>query len=353
MKIDLQKFEELVELKYLNKQRHNVLDLLIWNYTNKCSIEDYWTEETLQARGLITDLDGNIISRPMKKFFNLNQRPEDSIKNLPFDTPVVYEKLDGSMGIQYYDSDNVCIATRGSFNSDQAIHATKFMEKFVRNDFNQEYTYIYEVLYEQNRIVVNYGNRNELILIAVVNTKTGEEIDPISEAKRLGVPCPKIYDFKTVEDIAQTCKDLPGDQEGFVVKYKNNYRVKIKGIEYIRLHRLITGFSTKSIWECLMNGDSFDEVLTNVPDEFFKWTMEKKKDLEDKFNNIRSEVSSAFTYLDPMVQDRKEQAIWIMENHKNISGELFSLLDGKPIEKIIWKKLKPKYELPFFNQSES
>lgn len=133
--------------KYINEKRHDTLDLIIWNYNNLCAIDEAWDEYTLMARGLITDLKGNIVSRPLKKFFNLNQTEESRIENLPMDLPEVYEKLDGSMCIQYYDGDKVCVATRGSFNSDQAIHGTKLLENRLRTDFDQRYTYIYEIIY--------------------------------------------------------------------------------------------------------------------------------------------------------------------------------------------------------------
>ena len=234
------------------------------------------------------------------------------MENLPTDLPDVYEKLDGSMCVQYYDGDKVCVATRGSFNSDQAIYGTKLLEKRRRTDFNSKWTYIYEVIYPGNRIVVDYGDREELVLLAVINTETGEEIDPIVEAKRLGFSYPKKYNFDKIEEIVQTCETLSADNEGFVVKYPNNFRVKIKGVEYLRLHRLITGFSTKSIWECLMNGDSFEEVLTNVPDEFYKWIIEKKEALEEEFFILKVKVEYAYTLVSQL-SDRKSQALYILK----------------------------------------
>jgi T4 RnlA family RNA ligase len=334
---------------YINEKRHDTLDLIIWNYNNKCAIDEAWDEYTLMARGLITDLKGNIVSRPLKKFFNLNQTEESRIENLPMELPDIYEKLDGSMCVQYYDSDKVCVATRGSFNSDQAIHGTKLLENRLRTDFNAKWTYIYELIAPFNRILVSYGDRDELVLLAVIDTQTGEEGDYIQEAQRLGFSYAQKY-YKKLDELVEIVKTLSADEEGFVVKYPNNYRVKIKGVEYLRLHRLITGFSTKSIWECLMNGDSFEEVLTNVPDEFYKWIIEKKEELEKQFLEINIKIDLAYSIVKTL-PDRKSQALYILKNWKDISGELFSKLNGKDYNKIIWKKLKPQYELPFIQES--
>ena len=184
--------------------------------------------------------------------------------------------------------------------------------------------------------------------MAVIDTQTGEEGDYIKEAQRLGFTYAKKFD-KNLNELVELSKTLSADNEGFVVKYPNNFRVKIKGVEYLRLHRLITGFSTKSIWECLMNGDSFDEVLTNVPDEFYKWIIEKKEALEEEFFILKVKVEYAYTLVSQL-SDRKSQALYILKNWKDISGELFTKLDGGDYSKIIWKKLKPEYELPFVTE---
>jgi RNA ligase len=194
-------------------------------------------------------------------------------------------------------------------------------------------------------VVVSYGKRDELVLLAIIDTRTGEEGDYILEAERLGFSYARKFD-KDLDMVIDLTTVLTADEEGFVVKYPNNYRVKLKGVEYLRLHRLITGFSTKSIWECLMNGDSFEEVLTNVPDEFYKWIIEKKEDLEEEFLKIKVKVEYVYTLVSQL-PDRKAQALYILKNWKDISGELFARLDGGNYDKIIWKKLKPVYELPF------
>ena len=70
MKIDITVFHNLVDRKYISVQKHETADLLIWNYSQRCQFERYWTPETRMARGLITDSKGNIIARPFSKFFN-------------------------------------------------------------------------------------------------------------------------------------------------------------------------------------------------------------------------------------------------------------------------------------------
>jgi len=343
MKVEIDKLKKREE--YINCQKHPSLDLLIWNYNHSCQFDGAWDDYTIIARGLITDSDGNIIARPFKKFFNLEEREETKMCNLPVKLPEITEKYDGSLGIQYYNGDMVCIATRGSFNGEQALWATEWMKRFKRSDFKEGYTYLYEIIYPENRIVVNYGDRRELVLLAVKNIETGEELDFKEEAKRLGINCPKVVN-ENLNDLLDYISKMSADEEGFVMNYGNDFRIKIKGQEYLRLHRLITGFSTKSLWECLMENSDLSEVLERVPDEFYSWVKEKEKELRDKFDENKKEAVAGYKKVKDL-PDRKSQALEIMKNYKKVSSIIFSLLDEKEIDKLIWRGLRPKYELPF------
>lgn len=330
---------------FINEQKHPTLDLLIWNYNQKCQFEKAWDDYTLMCRGLITDLEGNIVARPFKKFFNI----EEKMNELPTERPIISEKFDGSLGIQYYDGDKVCIATRGSFQSEQAKLATNWMGRFTSDDFFEGCTYLWEIIYPENRIVVDYGKRAEMVLLAIIHTDTGEEIPHIveEEAKELAIPYAKRLEYTDLEKVIAEAKSLPGNSEGYVFHWPEiGLRMKIKGEEYVRLHRLITGFSTKSIWECLMNGQDIDQLLEKVPDEFFNWVKGKKALLIDQYSQVCLDAMALYEQVKNL-PDRKSQAIAIQGMTKKYSGIVFSLLDNKPVDKMVWRLLKPKFELPF------
>lgn len=346
MKIDLQEISKRVD--YIATQKHDTLPLLIHNYTQRAQFEKMWDEYTLQCRGLITDLEGNIVARTFKKFFNISEGRDQ----MPLTNPIIYDKFDGSLGIQYYANDSVEIATRGSFNSDQAKWATRWMwdAGYTRKDFIPGYTYLYEIVYPQNRIVVDYGSKQSLILLAVIDTETGEEIPyhAEGEAERLGFESANHLTYTDLTKFVDNAKAGTGNQEGYVFHWplNGNLRMKIKSDEYVRLHRLITGFSTKSIWECLMNKQSFDEVLENVPDEFYDWVKEKKKELELAFDKKMAEAHEVLKKVDA-IDNRKAQAVYLRTYYPDVMNYVFSLLDSKDISTQIWRTLKPKWELPF------
>lgn len=348
------KLEELTQRsKYIKGQKHPTLDLMIWNYNNACQFDQAWDEYTMLARGLITDMEGNIVARPFKKFFNLNQTEETKLENiLNLGQPRIYEKLDGSLGIQYYDGDIPQIATRGSYASDQARWASDWIEsRYKKDDFLEGYTYLYEIIYPNNRIVVDYGERAELVLLAVVNTKTGQEADYISEAKKLDLSYATEIQGSSIQEILELLPQLTANEEGFIVKYNNGLRVKMKGNEYVRMHRLVTQTSSTSIWDMLRNGDSFESLINTVPAEFRKWIKAIRNDLNSKFNNIQYELDRAIEE-SRQYQTRKDIALMLIEKHPQIKHIVFAYMDSKNYNRLIWDMIKPEYSRPFVSEEE-
>jgi len=316
-------------------QKHPVADLFIYNYTNKAQYDKIWNEITLQSRGLILDADFNIVARPFKKFFNLEEHPPGEIPDEPFDA---YEKIDGSLGILYWLNDVPYIATRGSFISDQALHATKILHEnypqtFDRLDRNA--TYLFEIIYPGNKIVVDYGTKDDLVLLAVINNANGEDM-PLPD---IGFPIVKKYDGINDLNLLKTLEEE--NKEGFVIRFKSGLRVKVKFTEYLRLHRIITGVSNLVIWEHLSEGRSFDDLLEKVPDEFYEWVKKTSNDLTAQYNAILTEGQNSFIQLDT----RKETALYFQT--QKYPAVLFAMLDGKPFDKIIWKLIRPAYARPF------
>jgi len=167
----LETLHKYYEEGWLIKQNHPTLPLTIWNYSQATQYEGKWDEITLHCRGLVTDDEGNIVARPFKKFFNIEEAKHRSTKD--FD---VYEKMDGSLGIAFYCQDQWVFASRGSFTSEQAIKgAEMFKEKFQESHFIKDMTYMYEIIYPANRIVVDYIGADRLVLLGRIGTKSGEE----------------------------------------------------------------------------------------------------------------------------------------------------------------------------------
>lgn len=337
--INKELFKNMLEQKYVSVQKHPNANLFIYNYTQTVQYEKKWNEVTLQTRGLILDDNMNIIARPITKFFNLSEHTSEEIPDLPFE---VYEKLDGSLGIIYFLDNKPFIASRGSFISDQANHAnkilyTKYEHIFEKLDRNK--TYVVEIIYPSNRIVVDYSGLDDIILLGIIDTKTGNDL-PLED---IGLPIVKRYDG--INDINELKTLEESNKEGFVVKFNNGFRVKVKFDEYVKLHRIITGVSSIVVWEYLSSGLPFDELLEKVPDEFFNWVKKTKDELQANFDKIKQETEDSFW----TIINRKEFA----EKAKNDkhTSLLFTRLASysENLDKQIWNKIKPEFSKPFSN----
>ncbi len=344
MKIDLAKYNEYVERRLITRREHPNGGLLIWNYTPLAQYSKTWDDVTLQARGLITDLDGNIVARPFSKFFNYGEY-SGTLPDEPF---TVHEKLDGSLGIMYFKDHEYSLATRGSFESDQAKKGTQMLRQYMRANgddwIDPYYTYLFEIIYPSNRIVVDYGRAERLVLLAAIHTETGREIfiDAIDYPDK----APRLYTANNIEDI----KVIPAREnaEGVVIRFEGGLRLKLKFDEYVRLHRLLTNVSSKNIWEYLKTGQPLDELLERVPDEFYQWVRETRDTLQIDHDNAIATATAVYDQVKDL-PDRKSIAMAMTARSGTTKSIVWALLDGKTdlVHEIAWKAAKPTYERPF------
>ena len=393
MKYDLSILNDYIDRGLVIKQDHPGLPLSIYNYSRECQYSKQWDDITLNCRGLVLDNEGNVIAKPFPKFFNMEELSDTDIPNKSFE---VFEKMDGSLGIFFYyeeelsderryniwfnnnyetgmerffDPNNLpdfddpyyeptpkikgewYMATRGSFTSEQAI---KGMEIAKRYNYDKicvpGFTYLFEIIYPENRIVVDYGKDERLVLLSIVNSE-GNEI-PYDEIELDGWDIVNRYDG--VNDYTKLKEMISNDEEGYVIRFSGGMRMKIKGEEYVRLHRILTNFSTKDIWELLRNNEQLEPFLERVPDEFDKWVKAIIMNLRWSFHHIderAGKLHDGFRYGKYNDRDpeptKKEFAEFVMKQPEQLRPILFKMWDKSPYDDIIWKLLKPKYEKPF------
>ena len=340
----LEKLNKYLEDGLLYNQVHPTLDLTIWNYTEKVQYEGLWDEITLMCRGLVTNSKGEIVARPFKKFFNMEEG-----KHTPTSEFEVYEKMDGSLGIFFYYNGEPVLATRGSFTSDQAIKGREILNKYNWKQGTYEgYTYLFEIIYPENRIVVDYNGLEELVVLGVVETATGKECN-YDEMASEGFVLVKKYDG--IKDYSTLKSMIANDAEGYVIRFSNGDRMKIKGEEYLRLHKIMTNVSTTAVWEILSSGGDIDAILKDVPDEFYKKIKSYVSTLNYGYYQYWNQLGKTYDYFrfgkygDKEVEPtKKEFAEYIKDHHPIAKSIMFAMWDGKDYDKIIWKALKPEYK---------
>lgn len=333
----------MIDEGYVNENKHKKENIFVYNYTKKAQYDSVWNEVTISHRGLIADEKGNVLARPFSKFFNLEELEGKEI-SLPKESFEVYEKMDGSLGILYWIEDKPFIATRGSFDSEQAIHGTEILHKKYSHIFSKldrTKTYLFEIIYPGNRIVIDYGKYDDLVLLSIRETETGKDL-PL---KDIGFPLVKRYDGE--KDFSKLKKLNKDNEEGFVIIFKSGLRVKIKFEEYVRLHRILTNVSNKSIWELLSKGEGLNELIEKVPDEFFDWVIKTKNELVESFDKIESQCKKEFK-LEKEFESRKEFAEYTKKQKYPVI--LFKINDGKSYSEYLWKLIRPEYAPPFRNE---
>ena len=396
----------------LYKQTHPTLPLTIWNYTEKVQYEGLWDEVTVQCRGLITeDTTGKVLVRPFKKFFNYEEVVGKGVIPSKGDYVYVQEKMDGSLGILFYyereltykeryklwfsnnyetgleycednvpDFDNKyytstpktkgewIMATRGSFTSEQSIRGMEILKRkysVFDRAWLQEYAYLVEIIYPENRIVVDYGKEKITFLSVVLNEgftgwKPTDEpelhwtmscsIFAANGIKKSDIVKTEQY-FNFSDELYQSLKEKnENNKEGFVLRFfPGNFRMKIKFEDYVRLHKIMTNLSTTAVWEVLSNGGSMDEILKDVPDEFYDKIKEYEKELRFSFDTINREYGWIFNkirnvYFDVHEKEFNRAEFAELAKRYKYPSILFALLDGKDISPIIWKIVKPKFK---------
>lgn len=318
MNFEINILEEYREKKLLTKQEHPHFPLFIWNYSPRVQYEKLWDNITLKCRALVTDDLGNIVAKSFDKFFNLEE--ESDIPKEPYE---IYEKMDGSLILIFWYEDNMIISSKGSFTSDHAIQAKRVINNYDLSLLDKSKTYCFELVAPWNRIVCNYS-REELYLLAKFD-KLGKEHD-IDGYNCF--PKAKKHSFLELNRIKNT---ITNDREGVVVKFRSGKRVKIKGAEYVRLHKIVTNLSENSILEIIKNNQSLDSILDNIPDEFYQWAKNVEQSFRNRHNAIFNECKSVYKEF----PSRKETAAYFLK--QNYPQVLFYMLDRKDPSSLIWK----------------
>lgn len=333
-------------------------NLAIYNYTEEVQYRNKWNKITLACRGLILDtLTWQIVARPWEKFFNFGQMDNRIESTAPVE---VTDKMDGSLGILYPTPDGEwAIATRGSFASEQAIHATKVLRERYLDDIrysidNCDYTLLFEIIYPQNRIVVNYGDMDDLVLLGGVHNQYGYYYGPeIAGSVSWTGPETEVWRYDSFVD-ALSFPDRPG-KEGVVIRSGTNI-VKLKQADYVELHRIVTNLSPKTVWEMLGAGKTVADICADIPDEFHKYVEDIGNELERKASEIAYDVYLTHVKIveslgGPETYSRKQYAQAAVK-YGDIKKYLFILLDGRDIKPEIWKHIKPRGDIKSLVEDE-
>lgn len=354
--------QEHINNGLIKGRKHPTLPLTIYKYTKEaqyaCTFADSqkfneatskeWDDVLLSCRGLIVDDEDNIIVKPFSKFFNyeeLQQSELDARQNMKY---VIEDKVDGSLGILFNYNNEWHIATQGSFDSEQAVLGMNVLKnKYSNVKLNTNHVYLLEIISPLNRIVVFYPE-SDLVLLAVKDIDNNfTEID--TTIYNVGFTQVEQFNHLDLKSLKQL--NLK-DKEGFVVKYVDGFRYKVKFADYLRLHAVMTGLSAKHILQSMVEGEFLTKTLENTPDEFYTWLSNTESMFLMWYNEFYHEVLNSLNNVYSHMQianyvvTKKEIAMFLNQNKsKHFSYIISNVLKSNPmsnVEQYVWELVEKR-----------
>lgn len=327
-------------------------DLRVYTYTDKCVHDKNWNEITTHSRGHIFDRStGELVACSLPKFFNVGETPETQMNVLPWYVGYdIFEKKDGWLGNLYRHNGQFAISTRGSFHSPGAVWATEFL----RNNYDLTYlpdevTLVFELISPITKIIVDYGDTEDLVLLAAFNRHTGEEypwsyVCDIACLYKFSLPDKLRPPFDQCQLMLENCDGK--EIEGFVVRFLDGTRVKIKSEDYLRRARILSRLSPLSVWGAMQNGIVGLDYLTAIDPEYRQMAHKWAHHLQNQFHTVMNQIDDEFQRIYRIgvaTATRKAFAKRVEREplvHKQI---MFAYLDhkSKAVEKYVMENIRP------------
>lgn len=400
--VDVDALEGMVAVGWVDVRRHPTLPLRMYTYSRQTGYEKRWNPVTSMCRGLVVDDEDKVVARPLPKFHNadVHERGDfDWAGPLPVGEPFeIYDKLDGSLAVVFFYGGHWHAATKGSFISDQAQWAQRWLDARNLWALDPNATYCAEIIYPGNRIVVNYGDEETLSFLAAFYVD-GSEVDfthgQYDWVKIGGTTVRRFSSSLPVADIMAALadsRDLDGhaalgvDLEGYVIRFASGLRVKAKLSHYKILHRAVTGTTPRDIWTHhgvdLLVSDPADlrhikhvamtllapieevralaraatsavaTLLEQTPDEFDQWVRRHIVDIDAQLDAMGGVVEAEYAIRGDMIGDRKAFFLSIPADRLWLRNALMLRYDDRPILPALYREVQPPPGMSAFRIDE-
>jgi hypothetical protein len=236
------------------------------DYGIKASKSDIMTKE---CRGIALEMSSwDIVRYGFYRFMNFGEGGcdisfEDTQEDFEYE-----EKADGSIIILSYFENRWIAGSRGVVFPNDKLACGSTLEDLFWNYSQIDYEkldknicYTFELCTMENRVVIPYKQASIVLIGARKKDEnwremTSKELEQILNDllnfSNKRIRRPNIFSFLSIMDCVKSAGDLPGFQEGFVVKRWNEEfcrydRAKIKGRAYIDLHHIVSSLSLRNL----------------------------------------------------------------------------------------------------------
>lgn len=309
-----------------------------------------------EARGCIVrfDVAANkwiCVCHPFDKFFNYGER-YSAVSYIDWENAVVQEKIDGSLIKIWYDQDEWHISTNGTIDAYKAecgdLNFGVLVEKAIAklpnfwSALDPNYTYMFELTSPFNHIVIRY-EETTIWFLGRRNNTTDEEDNEIPEIPNLRRP--RVFPHHSLADCVEAAHQMGKDEEGYVVVDEFYNRIKVKGDEYLRLHKIrgngpLTVVRVLEMWQ----EDSLDDFIAYYP--------EFKSYVDNVMRNVNhiiqvSEIAYNVVSSNADIKDRRDYAVFARSYMPPIMAYLFARLDNKTTSaKEFFRNMRPRSLAP-------
>ena len=345
--LDVDALNQMRDDGYIRQAKHPTLPLVSECYTKQTMFQRAWTHETRTCRGLIWNTETlEVVARPFAKFFNYGEPSCPELK--PTTRVLAFDKLDGSLGIWYNTPSGPAIATKNSFLSPQAAHATSLLrDKYDSWEAPYGTTALFEIIYKDNRIVLDYGDVDDLFLLGIVNIQTGVSWGHAGiEITGHPFPTPSLLGIGPLSEILESPFSYRENREGMVLKVSSqDIRVKVKQEDYLELHKVATGLNKKALWTMLSEGKGINEILMGIPEELHDWATPIMEGICHNYTELDLYVAEQWMLIEHMGlnTDRKKLSEVMSQFPPWLSYALWFQFDGDydRYNRFLWKQVKP------------
>lgn len=248
-----------------------------------------------ECRGIIFYSNGDLMSRPFHKFFNIGEREETQPYNIDMSRPhVIMEKLDGSMIRPMIVNNTMRLGTKMGI-TDTSILAEEYLFSLPKANKLVDILYtaaaagatpLFEFIAPNNRIVIKY-EKPDLVLLAVRVNRTGAYNSRFGNVERvLGNLFTTVQTYGSVEgsleDYVERQRSKEG-REGGIINFDGEMH-KFKNDWYVRIHKVKDKIRADRHILALLLNNELDDVYPHLDENDFN----RIKDYERKFYDALS-----------------------------------------------------------------
>jgi RNA ligase len=319
--LDVQKLTNHIQNGLVHANKHSTLPLVSYNYTRRTMYDSLWDSITMRTRGLIVNLETEeIVARPFEKFFDYASHPSTNPLTVrgylaTWGEPLITEKINGSLGIFWRHGIHWGIATKGSFKSDHAVWATKWLEDHIEHHgkllFPEGYTPVFEIICQGVQEHPIKYSEDKLVLLSFVNIETGQELN--RELSELYALKNRIDITKKYNITLDKALNINSDEfEGFVATFCSTppLKIKIKFPKYLEKRKIFYAEQEKLKQEALVAArePEYESVRAKAADivlEAYR-TCTTKKEFAEYFNKEENKYYAPVCFA--MLDDSRKNA---------------------------------------------